>query len=158
VATPEQTVERLLEAAARGDVKALAELLDPEFLKKMGITKEAFVKMLGQYPVDSGMKNVQFRDMKFKVEYGKDGTANVSPVSGEVIYTDENGKVHTEKVTEEDTKQPLKLVKRDGTWYVSIDDEILSGLEELIDDPKPERVEVPDNGDWAGPTTDGKVN
>jgi hypothetical protein len=120
--TPEEVANNYLRALEEKDVDLLLSTIDPDSIKELENTTGAdYREILEELVFGLMPDDLQFRNMKYETKIDGD-TAEVMAVAGTLSYTDPmTGEPMTEDVMEGDG-EPLKMVKVDGTWYISGED------------------------------------
>jgi hypothetical protein len=115
---PEKVVDTFFQSLEKQDVDMMLGTWEPDYI---GEIKDALGKdyrdLLDEYFFMAFPEDLEFNVTKYETEV-KGDQARVKLVEGTVTYTDEYGDKITNKASESDMKV-LKLVKKDGKWYIS---------------------------------------
>jgi hypothetical protein len=110
--TPEQTAQQFVDAFSSLDWNALGSLIDPQFLKaNPSFIEDSKARVSDQF----GQDKVQYTGLNLSADTSGD-SSTVTIIGGLVSFTDKEGKTTTGDA--KDQISPVKLVKRNGNWYV----------------------------------------
>lgn len=117
---PVEVAEAYLKALEERDLRALLDLIDPDTLEDLEdeYGKE-YRDILEGFFFASLPEGLEFKGLKFSQEI-EDDEAEVFIEEGTATYVDEEGEKQTLDLAEV-MEGALELVKRDGTWYITMD-------------------------------------